>query len=414
MSAARGWRRWVLSLLRLAVCAGAIAYLVTKVEWHDHLQLADAGHTRVRIVERVGPPGDPTAYVVRHTDGRTERISPEQIHQTELGGRTVPDIDLGVPSVVLQMDARWAALALLLFGPVPLLSSVRLVWMLAMQNVRLSLSNAIKLTFAGNFFNFALPGTTGGDIYKAWCVTRLTEHKTEAVTAIFLDRAIGLFSLIIVAGAMIPFEWNPDRFGRLVVVLGVIFASLMIGAVLVFSRRLRHAIRLPQLAAMLPMGQHLLRIGRATVAMRAHKSLVLGALLLTLCLQVMVMISAWAMSRALGMDGGLSYYFIGVSLGFLVAAIPISPPQAIGIMEAAYVQFFVRAPLENTASQAVALALAVRLIQLAWALPGVLVPLAGAFRPRRRELDSFEADGAADAPGGSPLAAATPTRTVSP
>jgi hypothetical protein len=59
-------------------------------------------------------------------------------------------------------------------------------------------------------------------------------------------------------------------------------------------------------------------------------------------------------------------------------------------MEAAYIQFFCRGELQNDPSQALALAVAVRLIQLVWALPGVLVPLLGAHLPRRNELAVLE------------------------
>jgi hypothetical protein len=60
-------------------------------------------------------------------------------------------------------------------------------------------------------------------------------------------------------------------------------------------------------------------------------------------------------------------------------------------MEAAYIQFFALGRLHNDPSQAVALAVALRLIQLVWALPGILVPLLGAHLPRKDELASLEA-----------------------
>jgi len=267
-----------------------------------------------------------------------------------------------------------------------------LVAMLAVQDVRISLWTSTKLSFVGNFFNFALPGTTGGDLIKAYYLTHYTHLKTEAVTTVFLDRAIGLFGLVLLAGTSILLTRNPEQFRELIMTLLIICAVLGAGSLVVFSARMRSWLHLSELAARLPMGAQIIRVGRATVAMRHHKLLVLLSLLMTVILQALVMIGAVFMARALHMEGDPSYYFIYCSIGFLIAAIPISPPQAFGVMEVFYVQFFTQGGLRNDPAQAVALALAMRLIQLIWALPGVLVPLLGAHLPRKDELATLEAD----------------------
>jgi uncharacterized membrane protein YbhN (UPF0104 family) len=274
--------------------------------------------------------------------------------------------------------------------------------------VRLGYWPATKLTVAGNFFNFALPGTTGGDLIKAYYLTHYTHLKTEAVTTVFLDRAIGLFGLVLLAGAAILFTRDPSQFRQLIATLLVICAVLAAGCIVVFSRRIRGVLRLKELAARLPMGDQLLRVGRATVAMRHHKLLIVVSLLMTFALQGICMFSAAIMAYALGMEGGWSHYFVYVSIGFLIAAIPIAPPQAFGVLEYFYVKFFTGGALHNDPSQAVALALAVRLIQLVWALPGVLVPLLGAHLPSKVELAELEVqtDAAAKASGAATNAGA--------
>jgi hypothetical protein len=162
---------------------------------------------------------------------------------------------------------------------------------------------------------------------------------------------------------------------------------------------------LPQLAEKLPGGDQLLRIGRATVAMRHHKPLVGMSLLITIALQLLVVWSAFLMARAIGLKGSPELYFICVPIGFLIQAVPITPPQAFGVLEYAYIQFFARGGLRdaNSESAAVAFALAVRLIQLVWALPGILVPLLGAHMPRKDVLDRF-GDSAEDSGGEAGLA----------
>lgn len=382
-------RRWVLPLLRYGLCAVAIWYLAVKLQWHDYVRLGDAGQTRVRMVE------ERANGVVVLRDGREEFVPDAGIHykeDAELG--RIRDIEPGIADVLPNVNGRLALLAIVLFLPVTLLSAMRLVWMLAIQDVRLSYWIAVKLTYAGNFFNFALPGTTGGDLIKAYYITRFTHHKTEAVTTVFLDRVIGLLGLVALAGVMIVVSvfsepGNRQKFGQLGVILGVVSLGLAVGALLVFSKRLRHAIRLPALAERLPAGEHLLRIGRAVVKMRQHKTLVAAALFNTVVLQFIVMVSAYTMALAIGMKNDFEKYLIYVPIGFLIAAIPIAPPQGFGVMEAAYIQFFAHTGM-STVSQAFAFALAVRVIQLIWALPGVLVPLLGAHVPTKAELEELE------------------------
>ncbi|MFO0839214.1 MAG: lysylphosphatidylglycerol synthase transmembrane domain-containing protein [Phycisphaerae bacterium] len=382
--------RWVLPLLRYGLCAVAIWYLVTHVSWYDRVALAADKDTRVPLLETRGD-----VFVVIQ-NGKTVELPREQIRYIRVDGVDTPDVELGIRGVAQSCDWKLALWAILLFAPVPFLQSLRLIWMLAIQEVRLSFWSSVKLSFAGNFFNFALPGTTGGDLIKAVYITRHTHRKTEAVLTVFLDRVIGLFGLVLIAGTMIIVAWDARRFGKLAWVLAGICAALGIGLMFILSHRLRHAIGLPALAQKLPMGDQLLRVGRATVAMRHHPSLLALSLLNTIVLQVIVLISAWAMGKALGLSAPFMHYFIYVPIGFLIAAIPISPPQAFGVMEWAYVQFFAHRGYADV-SQAVAFALAVRLIQLVWALPGILVPLLGAHMPARSELEALNVP-EADAP----------------
>lgn len=377
--------RWILTLLRLALCAFAVYFLYRTVNLHDRIKLRD--QTKVRVIED----HDTELLILR--DGKRETIDADQVFVDEQGQRA--PVEPGLKSVVRDVNAAGALLALLIFFPATLLQALRLVWMLAIQNIKLTYWNAIKMSYAGNFFNFALPGTTGGDLIKAYYITRFTQHKTEAVTTVFLDRVVGLLGLVALAGTMIAVTWDSETYGNLAVGLAAIGVALVIGIVVVFSSRVRAALRLSELAARLPAGEQLLRIGRATVAMRQHKTLVFLSLMNTVALQLTVMISGYFMAMALGMHGHIFQYLIYVPIGFLISAVPIAPPQGFGVMESFFVLFFVKNGL-STASQAVTFALALRLIQLTWALPGVLVPLLGAHLPSKTELAQMESAGDAD------------------
>jgi len=382
--------RWLLLILRYGLLVAAIVYLVATIAWQDTVTLAD-GTTKVRLLDqRLDEDNEPVELVVE-MDGQPVTLGRDDINYA--GG--LPDIKYGISDVVRRLDLNKGLLAILMFLPVPILQSIRLVWMLGVQEVRLSYWNAMKLSYAGNFFNFALPGFFGGDLIKAYYITRFTHQKTEAVTTVFLDRLIGLSGLMILATVTFLFSWKRSEWSAtyrntLATGLLLIWVGLATGGVFVFSRRLRHLVKLPELGEKLPAADQILRIGRATVTMRQHKGLVLLSLANTLVLQLIVVVAAYVMSQALHMKGHFTIYFIFVPIGFLIAAIPISPPNAAGVMEAAYVQFFTLGGL-NPASAAVAFALANRLTQLVWAVPGILVPLLGAHLPSAAELKELEA-----------------------
>lgn len=389
--------RWVLPVLRYGLCVAAILYLYFTIPWHDHVRTTAGQTVRLLGESEVG-------YRIRYEDGHEETVATDKL--VRIGEQGPPAIEYGIASVARHLDLGYALMAVLVFAPVPFMAAQRLVWMLAIQDVRVTFRRSVQFTFAGNFFNFALPGTTGGDLIKAYYIAQLTHRKTEAVTTVFLDRVVGLLGLMILASGMFLFShravsWDPKLYASIATGLGVVWTVLIAGSLVIFSGRMRRAFGLSTLAARLPAGEQLLRVGRATVAMRQHLSLVLLCLVGTLGLQLLVVISAYVMSRALAMSGGFVLYFICVPIGFLIAAIPISPPQAFGVMEVAYIQFFATGGL-NTSSQAFAFALAVRVIQLIWSLPGVLVPLLGAHLPRKPELEAIEAP--------EPLPAATADR----
>ncbi len=72
--------------------------------------------------------------------------------------------------------------------------------LLRTQGIRINIWAAIRLHFLGLFYNNAMPGSVGGDLIRAWYVTKHTEKKFEAVLSIFVDRFVGLLSSLIMAG----------------------------------------------------------------------------------------------------------------------------------------------------------------------------------------------------------------------
>jgi glycosyltransferase 2 family protein len=113
---------------------------------------------------------------------------------------------LGPPGLWLTlqaMDLKFLALSVVLMGALLLLGVVRWQIILKVHGLQMPLGRTTEISLIGHFFNSFLLGSVGGDLLKAYYVARETHHKkTEAVVTVAVDRIIGLFSMLILACAM--------------------------------------------------------------------------------------------------------------------------------------------------------------------------------------------------------------------
>lgn len=283
--------------------------------------------------------------------------------------------------VLRSVDAGLLVLAVAAFGPTPIIIAFRLKMLLAVHQVELSSWQAIKVTFAGNFITNALPlGTGGGDAAKAYYIARDTPHKHEAVTTVFFDRVIGVLSLIGLAGIMLLVNWRNPAFSGFGQVVGIAALVLVVGMCVYFSRRMRRLFRLEKIVAAMPFAAHVQRVDQAAFAFRHHIRRLVVCMVLTVVLQVGFFITLFLAGWALGLVGDDPLSALPAYLGYspiclLGGALPL------GGMEFLFVQCFARAAQLGPDESAVLLSFAGRLIQLTWALPGALVVLS-AGRPQ--------------------------------
>src|SRR5215469_598597 len=97
----------------------------------------------------------------------------------------------------------FAAVTLLLIDSA--LMSVRLSWLFRPQGLNLRFGTSLKLALVGFFFATFLPGAAGGDLSKLFYTTRGNGgRRIEIMTVVLLDRAIGLFSLLLLPLIFVP------------------------------------------------------------------------------------------------------------------------------------------------------------------------------------------------------------------
>lgn len=96
-------------------------------------------------------------------------------------------------------DPRIFVFAVLIFIAAMLVACVRLRLIAKVQSIHLTFPEAASLTYVGYFFNNFLPTAIGGDVVKAYYLSKKCENNTGSYTSVFIDRALGLITMIFMA-----------------------------------------------------------------------------------------------------------------------------------------------------------------------------------------------------------------------
>lgn len=88
--------------------------------------------------------------------------------------------------------------ALLLLAVVYCANFFRWKLILSLLDIEVNFATSMRLSMLGQFFSTFMPGAVGGDLVKAiYVARRYPSRRTHAVLTVLLDRAIGLFALVI-------------------------------------------------------------------------------------------------------------------------------------------------------------------------------------------------------------------------
>lgn len=249
--------------------------------------------------------------------------------------------DVGeVLGAIGRADMRLVLLSLCLFFVGYGITAGRWRTLLGTQRVEASLAVLIRSFMVAVFFNNLLPSTIGGDAIRVYDSWRLGCGKAEAVVVIFMDRFMGLLSLVLFASAglaLLP-ELPVD------VPLAQAAALLGVGGVAVILWFMFSPPPTP------PSGQGgpfvavpfvertLRRLREAVDSFRGKRGALGRALALSLLLQVNVVVAYYLMARSLDLPVPFLDYFLIIPAALLILMAPVSI-NGIGLREGAFVFF---------------------------------------------------------------------------
>ncbi len=272
--------------------------------------------------------------------------------------------------------------------------------LLRTQSIFIGFWAAVRLHFLGLFYNNCMPGSVGGDLVRAWYVTRHTDKKFEAVLSVFVDRGVGLASTMIIAaffyilflqgqGDIIATE-EKGGFLQSVSEYKGIFLWFFISLTIVF---LGFVFYKPTRMILAEAGSfiyvHSLRaiekLKSAAIIYCSKPGTIFVVFGLTVFLQLLTITGFWFLGVNLGVDVSIKYYFVFFTLTWVLGAIPISIGGAI-VVEGGLAYLFVKfAAVEPEA--ALALALCQRAVWILASLPGAAIHLFGAHLPKDFSID---------------------------
>ncbi|MFT5239304.1 MAG: hypothetical protein ACI9X0_000264 [Kiritimatiellia bacterium] len=248
--------------------------------------------------------------------------------------------------------------------------------LLKQQGIALPFTKVHALYYLGHFFNAFLLGATGGDVAKAYYVSKETQHsKAEAVATVLIDRLIGLLTLIALCAivAMVRYEFfmqapetrNALKFTALLFLGGI---GLLVGTLgkpwldkwPLFSRTMNAT----------AVGRILDRMYAALHACIRKPSVAIATVALSLINHIAIIFGSYNIGLALGLTLTFWDQLIVFPLINMIAAVPITP-SGIGTRDAAAV--YLLAAFDVAEPHAIALSLLLYGTLMFWSLVGGVV-----------------------------------------
>ncbi len=296
--------------------------------------------------------------------------------------RSVGTRDLRTAFAPVRAHPGWIAAALGLTFAALFAGVVRWHVLLRAMGLPTPFARTFRGFFIGQFFNAFLFGACGGDLARAvFAAHDHAEKRAEAVTSVFLDRAIGLVVTLVFGCALLLArirEFARYEEARPALVLMALFlCGTLAFLVLFFFRNLFE--RIPALKRLEHRGRAGLLLRRAYDAVflfRRNARHLLGPAILSVANLLLLAAAALALARALDLSLAIRDLLAVFPVVTVMAAIPLTP-GGFGIREGLFVQLL--RPFGIPPGAALSLSLLGYLAATVWSLFGGLLFL---LRPR--------------------------------
>jgi uncharacterized protein (TIRG00374 family) len=274
-----------------------------------------------------------------HRHGLAE-VSPEAptIPPDEVSLPTAVTLKPGMPSAFKRLDPGPIACALGFVLLCVLFIVTRWWRLLSLTGCATPWLTCVRLTFVGLFFNTVLPGSTGGDIARAYVVVRHhPERRAGALVSVVMDRLLGLMAMTLLASAAVATA--DERFSFLLPwTLGAAVA-LAVGLLCIAHEGVRRLLRVEQILRRLPQARRLLDLDSNVRGVLSRPGEMALALILSFANHISATAAIYSLGRAFGADLTFHDFLCVCTVANTLTAVPISP-GGLGVGEVLFGSLF--------------------------------------------------------------------------
>lgn len=271
----------------------------------------------------------------------------------------------GVVAHIAKVDVLTLLMVVALALSIAVLHTLRWLAVVNANGSRLPFKTALQVVLIGHFFNQALPSSVGGDAVRIWCAYRAGLTFGAAANTVIIDRAVTLFSLLVLSAAGLPwlFDIVTDPVARWALSTVICAGVAGFGAFLAIRR-------LPQVVTRWRAVRALLALAALARNVMFNARYALPAILLSVASFIGFAVIVACLARAMQVEVRVLDCILLVPPVILVTVVPISI-AGWGVREGAMVVAF--GFINVPASAAFAVSVLFGLTLAAASLPGALL-----------------------------------------
>jgi len=365
----RGTRRG-LRLLSLIVAAALLWLVASRVPWRDELVLHPGGTSGdpvalqgdllgdwrdAWVLFRFQPDSLAADSPLRGTiiegalnEGGALFVNRQGLAAVNPSAPTRPPDEVTLPAMVTLKPGMPSAFMRLEAGPIAcalgfvllcVLCIVTRWWrLLYLTGCTTPWLTCVRLTFVGMFFNTVLPGSTGGDLARAYVVVREhPERRAGALVSVLMDRLLGLMAMTLLASAAVASA--DERFAFLLPWTLCAAVALAMGLLALAHEGVRRFLRVDQILRRLPQARRLLDLDSNVKSILRRPGELVIALTLSMGNHLFAAGAICSLGRAFGADLPFLDFLCVSTVANTLTAVPISP-GGLGVGEVLFGSLF--------------------------------------------------------------------------
>jgi len=247
--------------------------------------------------------------------------------------------------------------------------------------IQIAYLQALRIVFMGNFFSLFLPSAIGGDVFRAYYVSRRSKKGlSHMLTTTLLDRSAGLCALLLIglcSSLYSDIAVGGVQLSRVFIAMTTVYFLINVAVFHDWSHRATSRLLTRFGFEALDENLQLIYAGlRALIGAPVSVLVIFG---LSLVVQFTAVCVMWFAARSLDFDSRFSVFLIFIPLVNLSIMVPITI-NGLGLRESLYLLLFAELGTQDEIS--VALGLLQALIVMIVALPGG--PIYGLYKTEGR------------------------------